>query len=103
MMPHWQVTSIHSEGTAMRSTPTWMLLAAKAAILLALTGLLLMGAVAQEYKSGKVWEVPQQITPGVDGGPPSDAIVLFDGHDLSQWEGGDKWLIENGVATTRGG
>jgi hypothetical protein len=28
--------------------------------------------------------------------PPSDAIVLFDGKDLSQWEGGDPRAIENG-------
>jgi hypothetical protein len=37
------------------------------------------------------------------GGPPSDAIVLFDGSDLSQWDGGDKWLVENGYAVSRGG
>ena len=28
---------------------------------------------------------PPVVTPGVQGAPPSDAIVLFDGHDLSQW------------------
>jgi|SRR5947209_6456697 len=43
----------------------------------------------------------------VDAGPPpSDAIVLFDGKDLSQWKnekGGDaKWKVEDGVATVNG-
>jgi hypothetical protein len=28
---------------------------------------------------------------------------LFDGTDLSQWEGGEKWLVENGIASPRGG
>jgi len=29
---------------------------------------------------------PRAVTPGVQhGGAPSDAVVLFDGHDLSQW------------------
>jgi hypothetical protein len=58
---------------------------------------------AQEWKSGKVWPEPKVIDPGPSGGPPADAIVLFDGKDLSQWQGGDKWLVEDGVATVKGG
>ncbi|MHC4646036.1 MAG: 3-keto-disaccharide hydrolase [Planctomycetota bacterium] len=54
------------------------------------------------------WEVhdknrplPQAITPGeTDAEPPSDAIVLFDGSDLSEWEctNGEpaRWKVENG-------
>ena len=39
------------------------------------------------------------MTPGkTNADPPSDAIVLFDGKDLSAWESGDKWKIEDGVA-----
>ena len=46
----------------------------------------------------EVWEpVPDVVTPGDCGAPPSDAIVLFDGKDLSQWkhENGDapKWFL----------
>ena len=43
---------------------------------------------------------PTVITPGAEyGQPPSDAVVLFDGKDLSQWKGRDgeaKWKVENG-------
>lgn len=58
---------------------------------------------ADEYKSGKVWPKPKVITPGEAGSPPSDAVVLFDGKDLSAFEGGDKWLVKDGVATVHGG
>jgi hypothetical protein len=40
------------------------------------------------------------------GPPPSDAIVLFDGKDLSQWRGEKnaeaKWEVKDGVATVNG-
>jgi hypothetical protein len=55
----------------------------------------------REYKSGIVWPEPSVIVPGPAGAPPSDAIVLFDGKDLSQWKGGDNWEITDGVATAR--
>lgn len=60
-------------------------------------------AAAEEYKSGKIWPKPKLVTPGEAGGPPSDAIVLFDGKDMSAWQGGDKWLVDGGVATVHGG
>jgi hypothetical protein len=46
---------------------------------------------------------PAQVVPGSAGldsnaaTPPNDAIVLFDGRNLSQWEGGDEKGVENGV------
>ena len=47
--------------------------------------------------------VPAIVTPGAyvaDSPPPSDAIVLFDGHDLSQWRASDggpaKWTVADG-------
>src|SRR6186997_2392338 len=61
------------------------------------------GAFVTEYVSGIMWAEPKVINPGPVGGPPSDAIVLFDGKDLSQWEDGDKWKIEEGYAITAGG
>ncbi len=59
-------------------------------------------SVAQEWKSGVEWQEPPLVTPGAtDNAPPSDAVVLFDGRNLDAWENGDKWLIENGVATAK--
>ena len=50
---------------------------------------------------------PGVVTPAVQpGGPPSDATVLFDGKDLSQWTPSRQpWKVENGymeVATNAG-
>ncbi len=51
---------------------------------------------------------PPIVTPGAtDSQPPSDAVVLFDGQDLSQWlgrEGEAQWKVENGyMEVTRTG
>ena len=50
---------------------------------------------------------PKIIDPGPPGGgTPSDAIILFNGKDLSQWIGRDggpaKWEVKDGVATVNG-
>ena len=61
-------------------------------------------AVAQvvEYKSGIVWPEPPVVDPGDANTPPSDAIVLFDGTDLSALEGAERWKIADGAATVQG-
>ena len=58
----------------------------------------------KQYKS--IWLVhdlnrpkPPTVTPGKEpGAPPSDAIVLFDGTDLSQWKFGNRgqWEVRDG-------
>ena len=69
---------------------------------------------------GQKWKVhdidrprPRMVTPGATpGAPPSDAIVLFDGKDLSKWQTMDKktkamgpaaWTVENGYVYSKGG
>jgi hypothetical protein len=50
---------------------------------------------------------PAVVTPGIGAAPPSDAVVLFDGKDLSKWkvQGTDKpagWQIADGAAEVNG-
>ena len=50
----------------------------------------------------------KKITPGENNQPPSDAIVLFDGKDLSAWESakdGSKapWTVQDGYFTVKPG
>ncbi len=53
---------------------------------------------------------PVVVTPGKDNGPvepPSDAIVLFDGKDLSKWQSTEKgkearWAIKDGAMEVNG-
>jgi Domain of Unknown Function (DUF1080) len=53
----------------------------------------------KEYKSGIEWPEPKVVTPGkTDSAPPSDAVVLFDGKDLSKWQSGENWEIKDGYA-----
>jgi hypothetical protein len=50
-----------------------------------------------EYLPGVEWPKPAIITPGEKpGDPPSDAIILFDGKDLSAWDGAQRWRVDNG-------
>jgi hypothetical protein len=71
------------------------------------------------FLPGQQWRVhdsrrprPRMVTPAsVPGGPPSDAIVLFDGKDLSKWVTRGKrgkiiepqWKVENGYIEVVGG
>ena len=65
-----------------------------------------LGMLAQEWhpELTYLWEpVPPVVTPGNGTAPPSDAIVLFDGSDMNQWEKPDGepvgWKLEDGVMT----
>lgn len=80
-------------------------------LLLGLATAVLMpaGAAGQARpEDTEVWEpVPPIVTPGADLAPPSDAIVLFDGTDLSAWEragGGEAgWRVGDGAMTVAAG
>jgi hypothetical protein len=63
----------------------------------------LPSAGAAEYKPGIQWTEPKTVDPGPVGGPPSDAIVLFDGKDLSAWERGERWIVQDGYAIAHEG
>jgi len=61
-------------------------------------------------KTTEVWEpVPKVITPGkTPQDPPSDAIILFNGKDLSSWADSNgkstaKWKVENDAVTVTKG
>jgi hypothetical protein len=63
-------------------------------------------AFSQEWKPGltEKWEpVPPKVTPGEGTAAPSDAIILFDGKDLSKWEsekgGPAQWKVKDGCFT----
>jgi len=56
--------------------------------------------LAVEYLTGIQWPEPSVVTPGSQGSPPSDAVVLLGAkQDLSAWEGGENWKYQDGVAT----
>jgi hypothetical protein len=78
----------------MKRTPSLFLSALFSGCLLLLQGSSLMADDASKAKE------PPVIDPGPVGGPPSDAIVLFDGKDLSKWRGEKKdipgWKVESG-------
>lgn len=55
----------------------------------------------------EIWKpAPAVVDPGRPGRPPSDAVVLFDGADLSAWRGRDgapPWKVADGALTVRPG
>jgi Domain of Unknown Function (DUF1080) len=66
-------------------------------------GLVASAAYAKEFESGIKWQEPKVIEPGAKcGDPPSDAIILFDGKDLSKWDRADKWEVKDGYAIPHG-
>ena len=60
-----------------------------------------------EWKSPVAWPQPRVVDPGpapqAPAPVPSDAIVLFDGKDLSAWSNGENWQVSEGIATVRKG
>lgn len=67
------------------------------------TGTLGAAYFFKEYKSGILWPEPPIVDPGNASSAPSDAIVLFDGSDMDEWNGGENWLVEDGIATANKG
>ena len=69
-------------------------------LILSITAALLAGQAARLLAEDQPNAEPPVIDPGPVGGPPLDAIVLFNGKDLSKWRGAKSevagWKIENG-------
>lgn len=77
----------------------WTYYTGACAVLLALCSALPACGQSTEYLPGIDWPEPPIVTPGSENAqPPSDAIVLFDGKDLSAWENGEGWKVVDGVA-----
>ena len=58
----------------------------------------------KDPKVTELWApVPPEVKPGETGNPPSDALILFNGEDLSKWEsatgGTALWKIEGNAMT----
>jgi hypothetical protein len=66
-----------------------------------------LGSREMQPEETEVWEPePVVVVAGEAGRPPSDAIVLFDGTDLSAWRGQDgdaAWIVEGGAVTVLAG
>ena len=58
-------------------------------------------SIAQSSKDTEIWEpIPKKVYSISDSAPPNDAIVLFDGTELSKWEGNwddkeSEWMIND--------
>ena len=89
---------------------------AAAAICVAVASQAQLDVSKQTPESSELWNpVPRVVTPGnssVNAAPstaPSDAIVLFDGKDLSRWKssntngGAAQWTVENGFFSVKPG
>lgn len=72
-----------------------------------LAGVAVFGRAQQQGLVPEPKVEPKVVSPGPIGGPPSDAIVLFDGKDLSQWRGPDgseaKWTVQDGALIVKPG
>jgi hypothetical protein len=61
--------------------------------------LLMITHLTTSSADAPVESFPPVVTPGTAGAPPGDAVVLFDGTDLSAFEGEHMWPVEDGAMT----
>ncbi len=59
--------------------------------------------MAKDWRSGIPWTEPPKVTPGEKpGAAPDDALILFDGKDMSAWNK-QNWDVQDGVMTVKPG
>jgi hypothetical protein len=83
------------------------------AFLVSIVAIILCNAATAQQgdpKATEVWEpTPKVVTTGKVNTPPSDAIVLFDGKNLNEWESVNnptkpaEWTVANGAFTVKKG
>lgn len=58
-----------------------------------------------EYKNGIIWDRPERVENAqpVCTPAPEGAVVLFDGTDLSAFNGAQSWVVKDGYAEVHGG
>lgn len=97
------VRQAHESKSTFMKTASWL---GKTVRLVALAGLVLgvFFTSPRAAETPKSDQEPPVVDPGPVGSPPSDAIVLFDGKDLSRFRGErsaePKWKLEDGVMET---
>ena len=73
-----------------------------ACIMIVSVGLFFAGITFAQQMEKK--QEPRVVDPGSVGSPPGDAIVLFDGHDMSKFRGQrsdePKWILGDGFMET---
>ncbi|MGH9160748.1 MAG: 3-keto-disaccharide hydrolase [Vicinamibacteraceae bacterium] len=82
----------------------WLSVSSVSCLVLMAAGVLVAAQQGYEPTPGEMpppAEAAPVVTPGDSAAPPSDAIVLFDGKDLSHWvsekgQGAAGWKVENG-------
>jgi hypothetical protein len=72
-------------------------------VLLLASGALACKTIGRENQVGSDAADPAVVDPGGTDRLPSDAVLLFDGHDLSQWRNADHWVVRDGTATVGAG
>lgn len=84
-----------------------MLKATRILPLLAVASFILVPAQRQLQAQEQLGPPIPVVDPGAPGKAPSDAIVLFDGHDLSQWTRKDgsasEWTVRDGEIVVKSG
>ncbi len=79
-----------------------------ASLLLFAVSFLAYGQQGKDPTVTEIYKNLDRVTPGEGTGAPSDAIVLFDGKDLSKWQKADgsgpaEWTVNGGEVTVKAG